>query len=128
MRPFRVRGLAGQGDLPTLGAGPGWGLLSCNRDSNPVSPSPPPPSPERGPAALELPKVLHAALRWPGGWSECCSPELFPRIKHTRWKLFRIPYNIHTLLTFLSNGLNLKNREYDCSFLGLVLTGHNFGI
>lgn len=56
----------------------------------------PPHLPERGPAALELLKVLHAALM-----ARRVERVLFPRTvpkSKTRWKLFLSPYNIHTLL------------------------------
>lgn len=75
MRPFGVRGLVGQGDLPTTGAGPGWGVFELPPGLEPGFPLTPL-SPKRGPAALELLKVLHAALM--GGASAAlqnCSQE-----------------------------------------------------
>lgn len=111
LRPFGIRGLAGQGDLPTVEAGPGLGAFELQPGLEPgFSPHRAPPHlPERGPAALELLKVLHAALM-----ARRVERVLFPRTvpkSKTRWKLFLSPYNIHTLLKFLSNGLNLKSED-----------------
>lgn len=71
----------------------------------PLSPGTPP----RRPAGLELLKVLHAALM-ARRVERVLLSKIVPKNK-TRWKLFLVPYNMHTLLKLLSNSLILKSGE-----------------
>lgn len=65
-------------------------------------------TPERGPAALELLKVLHADSR--AGEEGVLLSRNVPKNK-TSWKVFLFLHNIHTLLKFSRNGLILKGEE-----------------